>query len=378
MKKILLSGLLLAAVTVAKAQNAEVENAEKMVMLKQLDKAKESIDKAVVHPKTTTLPHTYMVKVQVYTAIANDTSRHNLDYDPIQIASESLKKAKELDVKKSISEEDLKNASFNLYAAGYNKGLGAYNKEDFKTALKYFKFASEMNPSDTSLYLNTGIVAEKINDKESEEAAFTKLADMNYDKEPYIYKALYDIKKNKGDKEGAKAILEKGRSIFPTDNYLMIEELNMYLAEGKSDVIVDKLNKAIAADPSNKTLQFTLGVTYENLKKPDEAAAAYKKALEIDPNYFDANYNLGALYFNQAADIIKKANMLPTNKVKEYDVEKQKFLKKAGEATPYLEKAYAINPKDRNVLISLKEIYSRTGAKDKYAKIDAELKALGE
>src|SRR5437899_2089711 len=81
--------------------------------------------------------------------------------------------------------------------------------------VKYIKRDSQMSPSDTSSYVNTGVVAEKIKHTDSQEAAFTKLTDMNYNKEPDIYKALYDIKKNKGDKEGAKAILEKGRKIFP-------------------------------------------------------------------------------------------------------------------------------------------------------------------
>lgn len=376
MKKILLSGLFLAAAVVAKAQNAEVDNAEKMVMIGQYAKAKESIDKAAAHPKTANQPKTLFLKGKIYGAIALDTAQKNLDYDPVAIAYESLNKAKELDTKKQLDEAEMKNAYFNIYAASYNKGIAANNKEDYQTALKEFKFASQVNPQDTSLYLNIGIMAEKLKDNNEAKTAYQKLADMNYNKEPYIYHQLAELYKAAGDKNAVVATLEKGRKIFPTDNTLMIDEINFYLGEGKSDVIVDKLNKAIAADPSNKTLYFTLGVTYENAKKPEEAITAYKKAIEIDPNYFDANYNLGALYYNEAAEIIKKANQLPANKVKEYDAERAKFQKKATEALPYLEKAYEINPKDRNVIISLKEVYARTNQKDKYAKVDAALKAL--
>ncbi|POY34843.1 hypothetical protein C3K47_17980 [Solitalea longa] len=376
MKKILLSGLLLAAAVVAKAQNSEVDNAEKMMLLGQLDQAKASIDKAALHPKTGIQPKTYLLKGKIYGAIALDTAKKNLDYDPTQIAYESLNKAKELDTKKQLDETELKNGYFNVYASAYNKGIAANNKEDYQTALKEFKFASEVNPQDTSLYLNIGIMAEKVKDNASAKASYQKLADMNYNKEPYVYHQLAELYKAEGNKEAVVATLDKGRKIFPSDNTLMIDEINFYLGEGKSDVIVDKLNKAIEADPNNKTLYFTLGVTYENAKKPEDAKAAYKKALQVDPNYFDANYNLGALYYNEAAEIIKKANMLPANKVKEYDTERAKFQAKANEALPYLEKAYEINPKDRNVIISLKEVYARTNQKQKYDKVDAALKAL--
>ncbi|UKJ06341.1 tetratricopeptide repeat protein [Solitalea lacus] len=376
MKKILLSGLFLAAAVVAKAQNAELDNAEKMVMLGQLDKAKESIDKAAVHPKTANQAKTFYLKGKIYGSIALDTTKKNLDYDPAKVAYESLNKAKELDTKKQLDETEMKNAYFNIYASAYNKGIAANNAEDYQTALKEFKFASEVNPQDTSLYLNIGIMAEKLKDNATAKASYQKLADMNFNKEPYIYHQLAELYKADGNKEAAVAALEKGRKLFPSDNTLMIDEINFYLNEGKSDVIIEKLNKAIATDPKNKTLYFTLGVTYENIKKQAEAIAAYKKALEIDPNYFDANYNLGALYYNEAAEIIKKANMLPSNKVKEYDAERAKFQKKASEALPYLEKAYEVNPKDRNVMISLKEVYARTNQKEKYAQIDAALKAI--
>ena len=42
-------------------------------------------------------------------------------------------------------------------------------------------------------------------------------------------------------------------------------------------------------------------------------------AIALKPDYFEANYNLGALYVNQAAEILEKANELPLDAVKEYE-----------------------------------------------------------
>ena len=57
-----------------------------------------------------------------------------------------------------------------------------------------------------------------------------------------------------------------------------------------------------------KSLWFSLGSVYDNLDKTEMAAEAYLKAISIKGDYFDANYNLGAMYFNQAVEGINAAN----------------------------------------------------------------------
>ena len=46
---------------------------------------------------------------------------------------------------------------------------------------------------------------------------------------------------------------------------------------------------------------------WTTLGNADEAIEAYKKALAVKADYFDANYNLGALYFNQAVQGIERS-----------------------------------------------------------------------
>ena len=52
------------------------------------------------------------------------------------------------------------------------------------------------------------------------------------------------------------------------------------------------------------------------------AEKSYKKAIELKPDYFDAIYNLGALYVNDAVGIMGKANKLDLND-KNYDAHKK-------------------------------------------------------
>ena len=94
------------------------------------------------------------------------------------------------------------------------------------------------------------------------------------------------------------------------------------------------------------------------------------------------NYNLGALYFNQAVEMINAANLLKSNT--EFDKAKVKYEAKFKEAQPYLEKSLETNPnksaedKDtyKGTLTSLKQLYIRTGETEKYTKVTEQLKAL--
>jgi tetratricopeptide (TPR) repeat protein len=182
---------------------------------------------------------------------------------------------------------------------------------------------------------------------------------------------LADINKTTGDTTAAIDILLEGRKQFPDDFNLIIDAANIYLATDQSEEALDVLNLAIERDKTNSTLYFAAGTIYDKTGMLDEAADMYIQAIEIDPEYFDANYNLGALYYNRAAEIITKAGDLPLNAVDEYDkmlAEGNDMMKKA---LPYLEKADAIQPADAITLETLKQIYTRLNMMEK-------LKAINE
>ncbi|MBL0342626.1 MAG: tetratricopeptide repeat protein [Bacteroidetes bacterium] len=169
-------------------------------------------------------------------------------------------------------------------------------------------------------------------------------------KDPKIYIFLGNIYKSEGDSAMALSTIEKGRQMFPSDNSLVIEELNMYLASGRDKEALESLNVAIQGDPNNSSLFFAQGTVYDKLNRKNEAAVSYKKAIEIKSDYFDAYYNLGAMYFNEAAEMANKANDIKSNT--EYGKAKEKFDAKFKESMPYLEKALELSPNDSNTMLS--------------------------
>jgi len=73
-------------------------------------------------------------------------------------------------------------------------------------------------------------------------------------------------------------------------------------------------------------------------------------------------------------DLIAQANKLPMNKQKEYNTFKVQFESEFKKALPYLEKAHEIKPKDRNTILSLRELYTQI---KETAKADEMTKLLG-
>lgn len=195
-------------------------------------------------------------------------------------------------------------------------------------------------------------------------------------KDARIYQQLAVIKKAEKDTSGALTVLKEARTIFPDDLGLIIEEANIYLVSNNTSGAIETLSSAILKDPRNPSLYAARGNNYDKLKEKEKAAADYKKAIELDSNFFDPYFNYGGMIFNEGADLINKANDLPPSKTKEYDAMKKQAEEKFRIAMPFLEKAYSIRPKDVELLNTLRQLYARLGENVKYEKIKSEIDNL--
>ena len=154
---------------------------------------------------------------------------------------------------------------------------------------------------------------------------------------------------------------------------ILIAETNIYLSTKQNDKAIDNLTAAVEKDPMNPTIHYAVGVTYAGMGKEAEAEAAYKQAVELKNDYFEANYNLGALYVNQAAGFIEQANKLPLSATKEYDELKARADDILKKSLPYLETASQLDPNDKSTLLSLKEIYTRLQMYEKMKVVNEKL-----
>lgn len=84
------------------------------------------------------------------------------------------------------------------------------------------------------------------------------------------------------------------------------------------------------------------------------AKAALLKTLELDSENLSANINLGVLYCNQAIYLIQNSDVPD---LKELDLVQENAVKLFKQALPFLQKAYAVAPKNKTVLSGLHQVH---------------------
>lgn len=364
----------------ANAQTNNVTATYNHLRYGKLDKAKEAIDKAIENPKTMAEAKTWFYYGNVYLAIhlSDEPEYMNLDANSLEKAFNGYNKALQYDEKKEFTQEV--NERLIVCAEQYfNQGVTYYNESNFADASLAFDQAASINQSigitDTTSYFYTAQSAFFAGKLDLAKPNFQKLIDMNYS-EPAIFRFTSEIYKAEADTAMALNTIKAGRERFPDDFSLIIEEINIYLAASNKDKAMELLQLAITRDDKNPTLFFAVGTNYDQMGNFEEAEKNYLKSIELDNNFFDPIYNLGALYVNKAIEITEQANKLPLSEQKKYDELKAEADSYLAKSLPYLEKADELNPNDIYVLRTLRDIYARLGKLDKLKVVDEKLHQL--
>lgn len=377
------------------AQNSKRVSAFNYMNYGELDNAQKAIDEASVHPDTKDDAKTWKYRGDIYTKIAEtkEDKYKNLSANPLEEVVKSYGKVIELDVKKNYQTE-AKQGLMRAAIQMQNKGIGDYNNKDYASALNNFEGSYNINKNylakiDTAVLFNAALSAEKSNNLPKAKSLYKDLIAVKYNgAKSYLY--LAQVCNLDKDAAGAEQAIKEGRIAYPNDKALIIEELNIYLSTGKTAEAIANLKLAIEKDPKNEILYFNLGTLYDNMSSnkagkttdaeikdySSKAVENYKKAIEIKENYFDALFNLGAFFFNDAVKMNEVANAITDNK--KYNTEMVKVDARFKESMPYFEKAKAVNTDDKAsykaLLNSLKALYVRLGENEKYKAITEELK----
>lgn len=96
----------------------------------------------------------------------------------------------------------------------------------------------------------------------------------------------------------------------------------------------------------------------------------YLKALEIDATNYDALYQMGAYYYNDAQEIKRQVNGMDMNEYKKTGKDLEaKLAVKYNEALPYFEKGYQLK-KDEDLKEILKQVYRELKNEAKLAELE--------
>ena len=374
MQKILLTLIIAAISVVTFAQKHNIVNASIALRNENFVEAKQYIDEAYNNESTSNEAKMWNYRSKIYLEIAKQ--HKELDSEAIFKATEAHLKCMQKDkkgrviVKKWTAEEDVLSGLVNCGYLLFNAAIDSYNTEDYKASLKYYSTIFDIIPYDSEDQLKRGNITKetilfnsffssnKMKDNAKSKELLQELININFN-EPAIYIHMSNIYMDEGNSDKALEYLALGREMFEMDQGLVNTEINLYIQLGRTSELIGKLGEALKLDPENDLLLFNRGTIYDQQGDFTNAEADYKASLVINPDAFGANYNLGALYFNTAIEQNNKANATSNNSTHKKLKSKADAL--FAKALPFLEKAYAIDSKDKNTLLSLKQLYYMNG-----------------
>lgn len=328
------------------SQTKPAETAKLSFIDKQLANLKEGLthaDKAILHEKTKDTPEPYVYKALFTSQMALiDTLNVDNSVNNQKIAQEAIAKASSLDAK-GAEKENIELASMNVRNAVTGRGLRAYNNKDYKTALASFKEVIALNPTDTSMYLNSAVVARMDQNYPEAITYFKKMIDFNVPDAKNYYSEIIGITlSNLKDTTATLALVKEALAKYPNDGDFISVETDIYISKGDIAKSQESLNKLIANNPKNALYQYLLGTTY----------------------------------FNTALEIQKQRDKLDAKKVKEYNAETAKVVAMIDQSLPYFNKALELDPNHQPSLDILTRIYAFKGDTKKYDEIKKRLDAL--
>lgn len=322
MKKIVLITAALCIGITGWAQKKEIQSAKNYLKEQDYAKAKDAIEKAIADPSTKDDPKAWATRAEVYLAMQQEPSMKN-DAN-LKVAYESYMKVVELKptYEKDVVNQNLLNIAYN----SFNEGINAYNAREF---------AKAANALQTTLAVHSLEGGKRFGDQKSFDTvaanaktimAFSYFNDEKYDqalpllldlqKNPIgsksdIYQFTAEIYKKQNKDAELLATLNEGKKLYPNVSYFRIEELNYYIKSGKQEELLKKLEDATVAEPKNGEILIQLANMYNSMafadKKPanfdelvNKAEGSYNKALALDANNSDYNFNAGVLYYNYA------------------------------------------------------------------------------
>ncbi len=371
------------------AQKASVQSAADLLKLKDVAKAKQFIDEAAVFESTSNDPKMWYYRGKVYQAVNDDKELSKSNPEAAYIATQSFINCINTD-KKEYYKDSTESFTWIAGYSLYNRAVDEYQAGHSEVAMKFYKEVLEVFPFDKNNNMkrnnitpdivtkNLYLCAFRLNDYTNAKVYLQKLIDVKFN-DPSIYLGMAKILLQEKDTAKALSYVEMGRGIFEDHTGLIGQEISIYVAQGKTKELIDKVSAAIEADQNNERLYNMRGNLYEKVNEPDKALPDYQKALEIKDDYMDATYNMGNLLFGQAADLATAANSIKDNA--EFAKAKAKVDQKLKDSQPYLERAKELNQKktedDKSTYAStlslLKQLYARTNQTDKYNEIKAEL-----
>lgn len=115
----------------------------------------------------------------------------------------------------------------------------------------------------------------------------------------YTLANLATIQLELGHLEDAEKHVQQALALSPDDAYSLLVQGEIKFRRAEYDEALDSLSRAAKLDPQNAEIQNYLGLTLSQQGMRHPAENAFRKAIQLDPRYAGAHYNLAVFYITQ-------------------------------------------------------------------------------
>ena len=239
--------------------------------------AKGEIDAAILLDKQKVKANTWLIRGDVYSAIARGYS--DLDNDAIEKSIEAYDKiGSEIPTKDFTLIQNTTAGRQNLSSHFINNAIRALQgtgEPNYEVAFDAFSNSLRVNPEDTLGLLYGGYVAEQLKKYDNALLYYDKLMSMNRlnDKNTNtIYQNSINILYQNCDLftecetyQRTLGLIERAKGLFPGNNYYPSVEINIAMKLNKVEEARIKIDEQLSTDPENPSLHFNRAVLYYNL-----------------------------------------------------------------------------------------------------------------
>ena len=296
---------------------------------------------------------------------------------------------------KEISEYRISHWStyFNRGVSDYKKGTETENIDSakiyFNSSIENYKTAIMLEPDSANNYRNIAYAYLTAGDLDASIDPLKKLIELEKPEDGYqylgeIYSTLgankmieYQNTKNTQDSIDAInyfnlgiSVLNEGKQKFPANADISASLTQSYIGAGRIDEALQEARVSVAADPQNKDYKYNYGVLLLNTNEFAEAENQFLQALEIDPEFENANYNLAVTYVKWGAEINRVAE--------EKGVMTEEDIEKYQKALPYLEGVVEADPENIQMWELIGKVYTVLGMTEDAEKAFSKADALRE
>ncbi len=392
MRKSILLVVYMLILTTLVAQKPSLTKAYNFFYDKDYDKAKEQIDLCTADEKLSAKAQTWLYKGNIEFLLANREYSEKQKNDSYQIqypdapveAFDAFEKAISINPKaEALDMMTAQDALKQLYPYLLVRGVDQLIAKDFANAkktlakgIKSYEMDTPQYPMNGDLYYYYAYAMESLGEND-EAVAYYQKALNDGSQNAYVFAKLIDHFKAKNDYQNVEKTLAMAKQKNPNDMSIRLLEIDYMYWKGDSLKAKSLLDQIDVQSLKTEDEMVNVANFYIKEKRYEAAERLLARANVLTPNNFVILYNLGVCTYSFSEYYFNRQNQLALQQANNSDIQAAKNLseKYLAEAANYFEQARKLEPKDVNLLNTLRAIYVRQQS-PKADEIDALIKQL--